>query len=279
MSISLTGASPWPPDSSIAVERTAKRKLSAAAKVSRPPLTRARTPVKTGRASSVAAAKATSAIIARSSPALTVSGGCPPSAVGIAGNSPGSIPRIVAWLRWSLTFRLCPDGCNASVTSVGGSVLTKSVSRRDGLVVPPSSWMLAGTQQVMPISRLVAERRRRPFSAASRILERIGSVLRVETAWLTVESPRARSCCLQVSFTGGPPQMEYLHIKTDDWYSRERPAMIATRSLSIPCSLSFLRMPPPSGSPMLEWLEHHQPEQDHQADAAGQRRQPRAQRR
>src|SRR5512147_3046721 len=96
---------------------------------------------------------------------------------------------------------LCPVGCNARVTSAAGSELTNSVKRRDGLVVAPSSWILAGTQQVMPISRLVAERRRRPFSAESRMLERIGRVLRVETAWLTVESPRARSCCLQVSFT------------------------------------------------------------------------------
>jgi hypothetical protein len=34
-----------------------------------------------------------------------------------------------------------------------------------------------------------------------RMLASIGSVLRVETAWLTVERPLAKSCCLQLIFT------------------------------------------------------------------------------
>src|SRR5258705_13181445 len=62
--------------------------------------------------------------------------------------------------------------------------------------------MAAGTRHVMPISRLVAERRMASPSVATRMCERIGSVERVETAWLTVESPLARSCCLHVNFTG-----------------------------------------------------------------------------
>src|SRR5258705_8140326 len=62
--------------------------------------------------------------------------------------------------------------------------------------------MAAGTRHVMPISRLVAERRMASPSVATRMCERIGSVGRVETAWLTVESPLARSCCLHVNFTG-----------------------------------------------------------------------------
>src|SRR5579884_1411382 len=53
----------------------------------------------------------------------------------------------------------------------------------------------------MPTSRLVAERRMRSPSVAIRMLARMGRVLRVETAWLTVESPLARSCCLHVIFT------------------------------------------------------------------------------
>src|SRR5438067_10748688 len=53
----------------------------------------------------------------------------------------------------------------------------------------------------MPISRLVAESFKRPLSLANRTLDRIGSVLRFETAWLTVERPRLKSCCLQVILT------------------------------------------------------------------------------
>jgi hypothetical protein len=41
------------------------------------------------------------------------------------------------------------------------------------------------------------------LSAATRIVPRMGRVERVETAWLTVERPLARSDCLQVSFMVG----------------------------------------------------------------------------
>src|SRR6266702_218793 len=50
----------------------------------------------------------------------------------------------------------------------------------------------------MPISRLVADNSRRSPSALNRICDRMGSVLRLETAWLTVASARLSSDCLHV---------------------------------------------------------------------------------
>src|SRR5689334_21289483 len=53
-------------------------------------------------------------------------------------------------------------------------------------------------------SRLVADRRRRGPSVASRMLLRMGIVLRVDTARLTTARPLLRLSCGQVSFTAPP---------------------------------------------------------------------------
>ena len=184
-----------------AATRTARRNASAAAKVIFSPPTCTNTPVKTGRESSSAAAKATSAIISLSRVASSTTGGSPSSALGISGNSDASKPFMFALLPRLLTFRVLVSSTNAISTGVCGKLLTKSVSSFAGTVVVPSSSICASTQQLMPISKLVADSFRRPWSVVSKILDRIGSVLRLETAWLTANSPRLRSCCLHVIFT------------------------------------------------------------------------------
>jgi hypothetical protein len=71
----------------------------------------------------------------------------------------------------------------------GGIVLTRSVKVLDGTVVDPSSSIFAPIQQVIPNSRLVADRRNLPSSVATRILDRTGRVLRGETARDTMLRP------------------------------------------------------------------------------------------
>jgi hypothetical protein len=81
-----------------------------------------------------------------------------------------------------------------------GSVLTKSTKVRAGTVVDPSSLIFAPIQQVIPSSRLVAERRSWPFSAAKSTFPRTGSVLRGATARETMLRPRAKFSCRQETF-------------------------------------------------------------------------------
>ena len=77
-------------------------------------------------------------------------------------------------------FAVCAS--RISCTWSPGRVLIRSPKVRDGTVVEPSCSMRAGIQQVMPISRLVAESRRRPSSVAISTLASTGRVLRGETA-------------------------------------------------------------------------------------------------
>jgi hypothetical protein len=71
---------------------------------------------------------------------------------------------------------------------------------RAGTVVEPSSSILAPIQQVMPSSRLVADKRNRPSSVAIRTFAKTGSVLRGDTARETILSPRARFSCSTDTF-------------------------------------------------------------------------------
>ena len=73
-----------------------------------------------------------------------------------------------------------------------GSAPTRPPNVGAGTVVAPSSSTLAPIQQVMPISRLVAESFNRPWSVASRMLLSTGSVERVATARPTIDRPLAR---------------------------------------------------------------------------------------
>jgi hypothetical protein len=52
--------------------------------------------------------------------------------------------------------------------------------------------MRAGIQQVIPNSKLVADRRKRPSSVATKMFDKTGSVVRGETARETILNPRAK---------------------------------------------------------------------------------------
>ena len=87
------------------------------------------------------------------------------------------------------TFKVCVRTFRLISTCLSVRVVTSSVKVRAGTVVEPSSWILAPIQQVMPSSRLVAERRSRPSSVATSTLASTGSVLRGETARETMLKP------------------------------------------------------------------------------------------
>src|SRR4029078_6849237 len=59
----------------------------------------------------------------------------------------------------------------------------------------------------MPISRLVAVSLSPASSVLSRTLARTGRVLRLETARLTTDRPRARVSCMDESLTSGSLQL------------------------------------------------------------------------
>ena len=121
------------------VERTASRKASAAANVTCSFPTCTSTPVKTGRDSSSEAAITTSSIISLSVAASSITGGSPPSALGIKGNSEASIPLIFALLPSLLIFILFVSSGTVISTPDCGKLFTKSVSSLAGTVVDPSS--------------------------------------------------------------------------------------------------------------------------------------------
>ena len=122
---------------------------------------------------------------------------------GMTGNSRGSTPRIFVLLPSQVRFSVCDPNGIVKVNIFSGSKPTIFVSNVAGNTVVPSCSICASIQTWMPISRLVAETRNRPPSVATRIPERMGTVLRSSTAFLTTLSARARSSCLQVSFNAG----------------------------------------------------------------------------
>jgi hypothetical protein len=67
-------------------------------------------------------------------------------------------------------------------------------------VISPSSLILPGTQQLIPISRLVAVSFRPPSCVLSSTLASTGNVARLLTARLTTPSPRARFSCMTETF-------------------------------------------------------------------------------
>ena len=153
-----------------------------------------------GRASSLAAAKVTSASARRSTFwAILVVGRSP--AVWTVGKSSASMP--LTWVAKRPQRRCSVSApCNSSSTfSDAGSVPTRSVRSRAGMVVAPSVSIRPGIQHVMPISRLVAVSLRPASSVLRRTLLSTGSVLREETARETTDSPRARFSCITESFT------------------------------------------------------------------------------
>src|SRR3970040_961582 len=92
-------------------------------------------------------------------------------------------PRTLSdWVRTVRDMSIWPEG---KAPTMSAKVLA-------GTVVEPSSSNFAPIQQVIAISRLVAERRRRELSVAIRMLLRTGRVLREATARLTMLNPLAR---------------------------------------------------------------------------------------
>ena len=179
--------------------RTDKRKPSAEAMVRMSLSTITSTPINTGRASSTEAAKTTCEIISlksatfkRMAPSM--------SGTGRGGNSWASIHLISVFEGPQCTFNVWVDVFRFRLTCSAGRVPTRSEKVRAGTVVEPSSSILAPIQQVMPSSRLVADRRIRPSSLAIRTFESTGRVLRGETARETVLNPRARLSCKMVTF-------------------------------------------------------------------------------
>ena len=102
-----------------------------------------------------------------------------------------------------------PFSTSRSTRSPDGRPPTTSVMSRAGTVREPSASILPGTQAVMPISRLVAVSLSPASSVRSSTLASTGRELRLLTARLTTDRPRARFSCITESFTSGLPAPRY----------------------------------------------------------------------
>ena len=109
------------------------------------------------------------------------------------------MPVMLASLRPATIFNCFARSVLMSMRSLGNEV-TKSVRRRAGTVIAPSSSTAAPSQQVTAISRFVAASFSRPSSLDIRTWEVWGSVLRVATARPTTASPLARFSWRQDNF-------------------------------------------------------------------------------
>ena len=163
------------------------------------PLRRVRTPVRIGRLSSEAAAKTTSPSASRRTRASMLVAGASPMAA-TTGNSSASMPLMLERLLPQVSFSVRSLADRTRSMRWFGSDATRSVRRRAGTVISPSSATLPGTQELIPISRLVAVSLRPELSVFSSTLARTGSVARLLTARLTVWSPRARFSCITETF-------------------------------------------------------------------------------
>ena len=184
--------------------RSANRTVLAAAKINLPSSKLMSIEDMTAFETSFSAAKATCPIMALSRPASSAMGVSTLRSIpGMTGNSRGSTPRIFVLLPSQVRFSVCDPVGIVRLSAPCGSKFTMRVSNMAGNTVVPSCWICASIQTWMPISRLVAETRSRPPSVATRIPERMGTVLRSSTAFLTTLSACAKSSCLQVSFNAG----------------------------------------------------------------------------
>ena len=139
----------------------------------------------TGRASSVEAAIWVCSMAANSS-SRGMLRRSPSSGRGPGGNSSASMHLTWVSKRAHLRLSVWVERSRAISRSFSGSVPTKSVSRRAGTVVLPSSATSAATTLRIPISRLVAVRARPSEVVSSRMLLRMGRVVRVEMARDTI---------------------------------------------------------------------------------------------
>ena len=159
-----------------------------------------------GRASSLAAANAVSARARRRTFwAIRVVGRSP--AVWIAGNSSASMPLMWVWNRPGLQVERLA-GRDLELDLVAGRQRVDEVRQelgRDGR--RPVLVDLARNPVGDPISRLVAVSLSPASSVLSRTLASTGSVLRLETARLTTDRPRARFSCMTESLTSGSLQL------------------------------------------------------------------------
>ena len=113
----------------------------------------------------------------------------PSSTLGIGGNSEASVPMMRAWLRAQLSVMACGWVVVTMSTRSFCREPTNSERRREGTVISPSSSTVEPIQVLMATSRLVAVRRRRPWSVAISTFWVMGSVVRVATALPTMPRP------------------------------------------------------------------------------------------
>src|SRR5688500_9439169 len=165
----------------------------------RSPVSLVRTPVRIGRLSSEAAANTTSPSASRSTRASMLVAGASPMAA-TTGNSSASMPLMLDRLLPHVSFRVRSLADSTRALRWFGSDATRSVRSRAGTVISPSSVTLPGTQELIPISRLVAVSLSPELSVFSSTLASTGSVARLLTARLTVWSPRARFSCMTDTF-------------------------------------------------------------------------------
>ncbi len=182
------------------VTLTESRKPSAAAMVNLSSWNCNKTPVKTRRLSSVAAAKTTCLIIVRSDSGSSRMAISSSLAVATAGNSWASIPLIFDSKRAQRILSVWVASSSCISIRSGGKELTNSVNRRAGTVIAPVFSTLAPTQQLIPSSKLLADNFNCPLSVANKTFDSTGSVLRLATTRPTILKPLARFSCKQETF-------------------------------------------------------------------------------
>ena len=159
-------------------------------------------PVSTGLASSVEAAIWVCSM-ALSRPSRGMLSRSPSSGRGPGGNSSASMHLIRVSKRPQRTVSVWVPVSSSISSGASGSVATKSVRSLAGAVVLPSSATSAGTTLRMPISRLVAVSESPSEVVSSRMLLRMGSVVRLEIALDTIWRAWLSTCGWQVSFKAG----------------------------------------------------------------------------
>src|SRR5688572_17561172 len=175
----------------------------------RSPVSLVSTPVRIGRLSSEAAAKTTSPSASRRTRASTLVAGASPMAA-TTGNSSASMPLMLDRLFPQVSLRVRSFCDSTRSIRWFGRDATRSVRSFAGTVISPSSVTLPGTQQLIPISRLVAVSLSPEFSVLSSTLASTGRVARLLTARLTVPRPRARFSCITEMFMPTSPAVPWM---------------------------------------------------------------------
>src|SRR5687767_271419 len=126
------------------------------------------------------------------------------------GNSSASMPLMLDLLFPQVSLSVRSFGDSTRSIRWFGRDATRSVRSFAGTVISPSSVTLPGTQQLIPISRLVAVSLSPEFSVLSSTLASTGRVARLLTARLTVPRPRARFSCITEMFMPTSPAAPWM---------------------------------------------------------------------